>query len=70
MHDLFGVDVAEVDEHRFSRTSLGVEGWACAKLLDDSNITGVVGVIPRVALSGSEILEMIPGVILLDVPPI
>ena len=35
-----GVDFAEVDEHRFSRTSLEVEGWACAKVLDGSDLAG------------------------------
>ena len=29
-----GVDVSEVDEHRLSRTSLGVEVWACAHVMD------------------------------------
>ena len=29
-----GVDISEVDEHRLSRASLGVEGWACAHVLD------------------------------------
>ena len=37
---LIGVDVGEVDEQRLARTSLGVEGWARAKVLDETNLAG------------------------------
>ena len=32
--EFLGVDISEVDENRLSRTSLGIEGWARAHVLD------------------------------------
>ena len=35
---LLGIEVSEVSEQRLSGTSLRVEGWACAKVLSDSDL--------------------------------
>ena len=68
---LLGVDFSKVDEHRFSGASLGVEGWASAKVLSESDLAGSCRGDSRVVLSEvEEILEMIPGVTCSDVPPI
>jgi len=35
-----GIEVSEVSEEQLSRTSLGVEGWACSKVLTESDLAG------------------------------
>ena len=35
-----GDSVNEADEQRFTCTSLGIEGWACASVLDDADLAG------------------------------
>ena len=35
-----GIEVSEVSAERLSRTSLGVEGWACLKVLSESDLAG------------------------------
>ena len=68
---LLSVEVSEVRDQRLSRTSLGVEGWACAKVLTESDLVeSWRGDSPCCAFGAEDILGMIPGVNLLDDIPI
>ena len=57
-----GVDVCDIDEQRIARTSLGVEGWACSKDLDEADLAGSTAeVMPRAGYSEvGEIVETMP----------